>query len=261
MALDAHMHLRPVDLESDCEGALISYTQSVIEKMERAGVGGGILASNTMEHDQLDIVTRRFSGHFLGLLNMVPDMSQNLADIEKYGDNPNIVGIKIYPNLWEDSKFSDDIQPVLDEIEGRRWFIQVHSNPVVFEEVGLPLQVRELAWKAELPVVMVHCGGHQFMQVYGMLGHIPENLYFDTSAIQNIFCDSPARQQVRWLFERLGERVFWASDYPGYTFEAALSAVEKYEFSSEKLIDLRYRNCVRFLEDWLGEGLLAFTQS
>lgn len=256
--IDAHMHIRPAELGPESDVDLNQFVESIIGQMEPAGVKGGIIASNTMEHDQLDMVTRRYGEHFIGLLNMLPDMERNLAEIDKYGHNPSIIGLKVYPNLWEGSAFIRHLQPVLDEIKDRRWIIQVHSNPVVFEEVGLPLQVRQLAWRVDLPVVMVHSGGHQFLQLYNMVDDTPENLFFDTSAIQNIFCDTPFRSHVAWLFERLSDHLFWASDYPGFSFESAHTALEKYGFSDQEMADICYHNCARFLRRYVGDGINGF---
>lgn len=84
----------------------------------------------------------------------------NKKNIEKFAKHPNIVGVKIYPNTFDNSEFIKAIQPILKQIEYNNWIIQKDSNPVVKSDIVIPLEIVELALKTNLPVVMVHSGGH-----------------------------------------------------------------------------------------------------
>lgn len=54
-----------------------------------------------------------------------------------------------------------------------------------------------------------------FQQLSSWIKHPPENLHFDTSAIQNIFEDSPYLSQLKWLLNEIPRgHLFWGSDFP-----------------------------------------------
>jgi len=259
--VDAHMHICTSGKTFETEADFDPFIEEITTEMLASGVRGGILAANTTRHEYLDIITRRYGMYFRGLLNMVPDMDRNLADIEKYGGNKNIIGIKVYPSLFPNSSIIKPLEPVLKRIRDRRWIIQVHSNPVIKEELGLPLHIISLASRVDNPVVMVHCGGHQFQQLFKLRFRLPENLYFDTSAIQNLFCDTPFNPHVRWLFDLLGDRLFWASDYDDFSWGEALDALRMYGFTESELESVCYHNCMKMLRDYTSTDLDDWEQS
>ncbi len=110
--------------------------------------------------DLLDKLLIQFPNWFKGLLRIGNDMEFNKKNIEKFAKHPNIVGVKIYPNTFDNSEFIKAIQPILKQIEYNNWIIQIDSNPVVKSDIVIPLEIVELALKTNLPVVMVHSGGH-----------------------------------------------------------------------------------------------------
>ncbi|MFO7814518.1 MAG: amidohydrolase family protein [Halanaerobiales bacterium] len=230
MITDAHMHIIfDKDKHGNSEENFFTFVESVIQKMKNNSISSGILAQG-VPLNLLDKTLKRYPNWFKGLLPIGNDLELNKKNIEKFSKNPNIVGVKIYPNVFKDSEIIKNIQPIKKDIENNNWIVQIHSNPVVKSDIGIPLEIVELATKTNLPIVMVHSGGHQFQQLSSWINHTPENLYFDTSAIQNIFEDSPYLPHLKWFLKKIPEgRLFWGSDFPDYSFEKALNSFEKIE--------------------------------
>jgi predicted TIM-barrel fold metal-dependent hydrolase len=241
MIIDAHMHVFTAGLNLDGDDDFDRFVAGVLRAMDVAGVSAGIVAQG-ISHPQLERLTLAHGSRFRGLVQMVPDNDRNLATIDRFEHNPHIIGIKVYPNAWPESRFRRPLQPVFDRIRGRGWIVQVHSNPVTMAEVGLPLEVISLARNSDLPVVM----GHQFHQLY-TLARVPENLYFDTSCVQNQFAGTPYAPHLRRLWDRLGDHLFWGSDYPDYPFAVALGALRSFGFNAQEQEQLCHHNLKRFL--------------
>jgi predicted TIM-barrel fold metal-dependent hydrolase len=250
------MHIRTSGLSLPTDADLHRLAEGVLQDMKASNIGGGILAQ-CIEHREVDAITRKYGSRFKGLLNMLPDVPADLEDIERYGANRNIIGIKIYPNQFPGSDFIQPLMPVLNAIRTRRWIIQVHSNPVTMRELGLPLAVRRLATKVDLPVVMVHSGGHQFLQLYGLRA-VPDNLFFDTSAVQNMFCDSPFLPHLRHAFDRLGDHLLFASDYPDFSFADAVAAFHLLGFDGEQARAIGRENCLWLLRTYVDTDTEGF---
>jgi hypothetical protein len=256
MIIDAHMHIIfDKDRHSNSEEIFFDFVRNVIQKMKNNYISGGILAQG-IPLDLLDKVLIKFPNWFKGLLPIGNNMEFNKKNIEKFAKNPNIVGVKIYPNAFDNSEFIKTIQPILKQIEYNNWIIQIHSNPVVKSDIGIPLEIVEQAFKTDLPVVMVHSGGHQFQQLSSWIKHPPENLYFDTSAIQNIFEDSPYLPQLKWLLNEIPRgHLFWGSDFPDYSFEGALKAFRKLNFDETRMNNILSNNVLEFLKKYTDTNL------
>jgi len=249
--IDSHMHLSKDEIDVSWGSELTQHIDATVALMEKQGIIMGIVAHG-LPAETLDQVVTTYDSRFKGLLHVFgQDIEQSIKEIERYGDNPNIIGIKIYPNSFKGSDFRCVIEPVCECIKAKRWIIQVHTNPVVDTDLGIPLQTVLFAREIDLPVVMVHTGGHQFLQLSGWLSHeIPDNLYFDVSATQNMFCDSPIRSQLKWLLDLIPqERLLWGSDYPCYSFQEALNAFASLGFSDEEVERIAWINPLKLLRD------------
>lgn len=250
MIIDAHMHIMfDKNKHSNSEDDFFKFVESVIQKMRNNSISGGILAQG-VPLDLLDKILKRYPNWFRGLLPIGDDMEFNKKNINKFSKNSNIVGVKIYPNVYENSDFVKNIQPILKYIKKNNWIIQIHSNPVVKSDIGIPLEIVELALKTNLPIVMVHSGGHQFQQLSSWINHPPKNLYFDTSTIQNMFDESPYLPHLKWFLNQIPEgHLFWGSDFPDYSFKEALNSFKKLNFDESLTNDILSNNVLEFLKE------------
>ena len=249
--VDSHMHLSKDGISDAFDSELMTHVEATMAGMAGDGIKMGIVAHG-LPSATLDQVVTKYGEMFKGLLHVRGwEVEKSLEEIERYGENPNIIGIKNYPNSFEGSDFRRAIEPVCERIRGKRWIIQVHSSPVTDSDLGIPLQTILFAHQVDLPVVMVHTGGTQFLQLAGWLQHgVPDNLYFDTSGIQSMFCDSPLSSQVKWLLDLIPEnRLLWGSDYPEYAFSEALGALAKLGFSEDGVARIAWQNPMKLLRE------------
>ena len=250
MIIDAHMHINfDQEKHSNSEAKFFNHVENVIKQMKNNSISAGILAQG-LPLDFLEKVLNRYPEWFKGLLPIGDDMDLNHKNIDNFKSNPNIIGIKIYPNVFKNSEIIDKIQPLLVDIKENNWIVQVHSNPVVKSDLGIPLEIVELAYKTDISIVMVHSGGHQFQQLSSWVNHPPENLYFDTSAVQNIFAASPYLPHLKWFLNQIPEdRLFWGSDFPDDSFEEALNSFKMLDFAEEKANNVLANNILKLLKN------------
>jgi predicted TIM-barrel fold metal-dependent hydrolase len=64
----------------------------------------------------------------------------------------------------------------------------------------------------------------------------PENIYFEVSGLLTYYASSPYRDGIAWHLRALGkDRLLFGSDYPVYTPEETLAALQQYGFSADEL--------------------------
>lgn len=107
-----------------------------------------------------------------------------------------------------------------------------------------------LALKApETKFVFAHLGGLNF-RFWNILkpvrtaeGLFGENIYFDISAIVEIVADSPVEDEFVWTIRNVGvEYVLLGSDYPQYSLEQNVVALEKLPLTKDEKARIRYQN-------------------
>lgn len=255
--IDSHMHLSKDGVDDSWGSALTQHINDTVALMEKQGIIMGVVAHG-LPAETLDQVVTEYGSRFKGLLHVFgQDIEQSIKEIEQYGDNPNIIGIKIYPNSFTGSDFRSVIGPVIERIKQKPWIIQIHSSPVTDSDLGIPLQTVLFSREVDLPVVMVHSAGPQFLQLSGWLKYgVPDNLYFDTSATQNLLCDSPYNPHLKWLLDLIPEdRLLWGSDYPEFSFEEALEAFRKLGFSDSDVERIAWKNPMQLLDEHTNTAL------
>ncbi len=255
--IDSHMHLSKDGIDDSWGSALTQHIDDTVALMDQSKIAMGIVAHG-LPAETLDQVVTAYASRFKGLLHVFgQDIEQSIKEIDRYGDNPNIIGIKIYPNSFAGSDFRSVIGPVIERIKQKSWIIQVHSSPVTDADLGIPLQVVLFSHEVDLPVVMVHTGGPQFLQLSVWLKHgVPDNLYFDTSAIQNLLCDSPYNPHLKWLLDLIPEdRLLWGSDYPDFSFEEALDACRQLGFGDDDVKRIAWTNPMQLLSEYTNTEL------
>ncbi len=249
--IDSHMHLSKDGVDDSWSDEFRKHVSTTLGLMDQSGIELGIVAHG-LPAETLDRAVTEHDSRFKGLLHVYgQNLAEGIEDIEQFGDNPNIIGIKIYPNSFVGSDYRSVIGPVIERIKSKPWIIQVHSSPVTDSDLGIPLQTALFAHEVELPVVMVHSGGPQFLQLSVWLKHgIPDNLYFDTSATQNVFANSTYAPHFKWLLDLVPEdRLLWGSDYPEFSFDDALMAFQSLGFSETDLSRIAWENPLRFLRE------------
>jgi uncharacterized protein len=70
-----------------------------------------------------------------------------------------------------------------------------------------------------------------------------ENIYFDISATVVLFADSPIEDEFVWTMRNVGiDHLLLGSDYPQYSFEQNVSALDRLDLDESEKAKIRYEN-------------------
>src|SRR5690606_40790743 len=70
-----------------------------------------------------------------------------------------------------------------------------------------------------------------------------ENIYFDISATVALFADSPIEDELVWTMRNVGiDHLLLGSDYPQYSLEQNVRALEALRLDEEETARIRYEN-------------------
>lgn len=98
-------------------------------------------------------------------------------------------------------------------------------------------------------IIFAHMGGMNFRfwntlkaarTAEGLLG---DNIYFDVSAIVALVADSPVEQEFVWTMRNVGiDHILLGSDYPQFTLEQNVDALNRLGLDEKELAKVRYQN-------------------
>jgi len=100
-------------------------------------------------------------------------------------------------------------------------------------------------------IVLAHMAGARFHEmilfaVFAKGPYYKNNVYFDLSAIAELYVDSPRQDELMWTMRQIGiDQFMFASDFPVFNLKPAKDTMDKYGFSKEELQKLYHDNAVR----------------
>lgn len=155
--------------------------------------------------------------------------------------------LKIHPHT---QKFDPDDSRVLTLVQraGELGVIVMMDNANILP--GDSEKLFNLALNApKTKFIFAHLGGMNF-RFWNILkaartaeGLFGENIYFDISAIVAIVADSPIEDEFVWTIRNVGvEHVLLGSDYPQYSLEQNLVALDKLPLTEDEKVKIRYQN-------------------
>lgn len=155
--------------------------------------------------------------------------------------------LKIHPHT---QKFDPDDSRVLTLVQraGELGVIVMMDNANILP--GDSEKLFNLALNApKTKFIFAHLGGMNF-RFWNILkaartaeGLFGENIYFDISAIVAIVADSPIEDEFVWTIRNVGvEHVLLGSDYPQYSLEQNLVALDKLPLTEDEKAKIRYQN-------------------
>lgn len=102
--------------------------------------------------------------------------------------------------------------------------------------------------------IFAHLGGPEF-QKFAFLGYLrrtnswfADNMWFDISGTVNIFADSPYKDELEWAIRTVGvEKVLFGSDFPQFSLEETIQAVNKLSLTKQEKNLIMYLNAKKLL--------------
>ena len=75
-----------------------------------------------------------------------------------------------------------------------------------------------------------------------------DNIYFDISGTVVLAADSPIEEEFVWTLHNVGiDQVILGSDYPQFSLEQTLDALERLDLDESEKARIRYTNALRLL--------------
>jgi len=102
--------------------------------------------------------------------------------------------------------------------------------------------------------VLAHMGGYRFheMILFAVFAKGPfysNNVYFDLSAIIEIYADSPRQEDLLWTMREIGmDQFLFASDFPIFNLATTRELFENFGFTDEEKQKLYHDNAVKVFE-------------
>jgi uncharacterized protein len=111
----------------------------------------------------------------------------------------------------------------------------------------------DLALKApKTRFVFAHIGGMEFRfwNILAMArtaeGLFADNIFFDLSATVTLMADSPLEEEFVWTLRNVGiERLLLGSDYPQFSLQRNVDALERLDLTAEEKAKIRHGNAAR----------------
>ena len=97
-------------------------------------------------------------------------------------------------------------------------------------------------------IIIAHMGGadfHDFAILISLnkLVWFQQNIWFDLSAISDMYADSPYKEQIVWTCRKIGiEQILFGSDFPYTTPEDAINDTRSLGFTDDELYKIFYEN-------------------
>jgi predicted TIM-barrel fold metal-dependent hydrolase len=169
-----------------------------------------------------------------------------LAELERIAAK-GIKVLKIHPHT---QKFDPDDARVLTLVHraGALGVIVMMDNAHILP--GDSEKLFNLALKApKTKFIFAHLGAMNF-RFWNILkaartaeGLFGENIYFDLSATVALLADSPIEDEFVWTIRNVGvEHVLLGSDYPQYSLEQNVKALEQLPLTESEKTKIRYEN-------------------
>ena len=103
--------------------------------------------------------------------------------------------------------------------------------------------------------IFAHMGGlnFRFWNVLALIrtaqNFFADNVYFDISAVVTLAADSPIEAEFVWTLRNVGiDHVLLGSDYPQFTLEQTLDALDRLGLDANEKAKIRYANAHRLLK-------------
>ena len=99
-------------------------------------------------------------------------------------------------------------------------------------------------------IILAHMRGTQFHEtllfsVFAKGPYYKNNVYFDMSAIADLYVDSPRQDELMWTMRQIGmDQFLFASDFPVFNLKSARDVMDSYGFTQQELQKIYHDNAL-----------------
>jgi uncharacterized protein len=257
--IDAHAHLRLGKDDAVSQSQPVG-TEALRQIDAAAGVEESALiviarkgqpAKTREQNDAVLAAAAASKGRFYAVVSVHPaDKQDALAELERVA----ALGareVKLHPNTQNFDVSDPDVAAVVQKCGELGLPVLFDSyKPWDASEMGKFLLLAVQHPKARL--VLAHMGYTHFREAVSFaqlkkLG-LPDNVWFDISAIATTYVDSPVVPELVWTIRKVGtDRILFGSDWPVYDPAEAVAAVRKLGFNAAEQQQIFHDNVVNLL--------------
>ena len=251
---DTHVHLR-YEIESPYHDGRTSLPEDLIRNFNQSKykrVGVIVMAPvNNIEKTkaQNDSVIAFCKRHlkFYPICSVHPDDEKlALDEIERLA-KLGVKFLKLHSITQDFDVASPNVSSVVQKCAENKMIILFDgSNPFDPAQNGKFLSLA--LQNPESRMIIAHLGGtdfHDFAILIALnkLKWFPKNIWFDLSAISDMYADSPYEDQIVWTCRKIGiEHILYGSDFPYTTPDDAITDTQNLGFTEDELSKIFYEN-------------------
>ncbi len=259
--IDFHAHVEPPGEEGGITPKLTATPEHLIAAMNRARVERsaaiviarkGQLERTRAQNDWVLAIAQKSSERLFPIGSVHPDDGEAaLTEMERLQQLGFSV-MKLHPNT---QKFDVGSPPVAALVKkaGELGLVLLFDgwNPFDADQTGKLAKLAIAYPRARM--IIAHMGGNRFsdMLLFHVLTHYSwyaRNVWFDLSAVSNLFADSPFAAQLLWVCRKIGtDRIVFGSDFPLLDPSTAVADVKKLGFTEAELRQIFYENAKALL--------------
>ncbi|NER17632.1 amidohydrolase family protein [Spongiivirga citrea] len=256
--IDTHAHIQLPGQELSLNPSTPASADELKSQMEAAGVSKcGIMSmvpkgnlAVTRQHNDYILKLAKENSEFFPICSVHPlDGKEALKEIERVA-KLGAKAIKIHP-FYQGFELTD---PNVNEVlaTAGKFGLTVIFDSISASDGGATGKFVDLALaNPNTKIVLAHMRGTQFHEtllfaVFAKGPFYKNNVYFDLSAIADLYIDSPRQEELMWTMREIGiDQFFFASDFPVFDLKPARETMDRYGFTQEELQKMYYENAIK----------------
>ena len=256
--IDTHAHIQLPGQELSLNPSTAASPNELKKQMEASGISTcGIMSmvpkgnmEITRQHNDYILKLAKDNSEFFPICSVHPlDGKDALDEIERVA-NLGAKAIKVHP-FYQGFELTDpNVNNVL--AAAGKFGLSVIFDSISASDGGATGKFVDLALaNPNTKIVLAHMRGTQFHEtllfaVFAKGPFYKKNVYFDMSAIADLYIDSPRQDELMWTMREIGiDQFLFASDFPVFNLKPALETMNKYGFTQEELQKMYHDNAIK----------------
>ncbi len=256
--VDTHAHILLPGQELSLNPSTPGSPEELLKQMEAAGVTTcGIMSmvpkdnlDITREHNDYILKLAKENEAFFPICSVHPlDGEAAVKEVERVA-GLGARAIKLHPFFQGFDPANPNVNAVV--AAAGKFGLAVIFDSISASDGGATGKFVDLALaNPNTKIVLAHMAGTKFHEmllfaVFAKGPYYKNNVYFDLSAIAELYVDSPRQDELMWTMRQIGIKQFlFASDFPVFDLKPAKEVLDRYGFTQEELQLLFHDNAVQ----------------
>ena len=256
--IDTHAHILLPGQEFSLNPSVPGSPAELKRQMSEAGVTRAAILSMvparalavTREHNDYVLQLSEQNPAFFAVASVHPlDGQQALDEVARVAKR-GAKGIKLHP-FYQQFDLADPQVSAVVAAAGEHGLVVLFDSISAWDGEGVGKFVNLAVANPQTRIVLAHMGGTQFHQmllfaVFAKGPFYKGNVYFDLSAIIELYSDSPRQEELIWTIRQIGvEQFLFATDFPVFDIKETLDIFQRYDLTDEEFQQIFHDNAVK----------------